>query len=136
MQRNESDPLTLIRTYLSSRDSALFAVDAEFRFMSQSEPLRGRRAIDTILRMLYDEMFSEVELEASSLLVVGKGVVAELTFYGTNTGPLMGFPPTGKRIAVPMAAIYEVEDSHISRVRLYYDSVSITRQLGLSTVLW
>ena len=134
MQPNNT--LSLVRAYLNSRDVTLFAKDAEFRFMSQSEPLRGREAIDAILSLLFEEMFSDVRLEPSNFLATEESAVAEFVFHGVNTGPLMGLPPTGKRVVVPMVAVYEVSSSHISGVRLYFDGCSMSRQLGLATAPW
>ena len=130
------DILDLVSAHLSSRDINLFAKDAEFRFMSQSEPLRGRQAIDVILSLLFKEMFSEVRLEPFNLVAIQDGAMAEFIFYGTNTGPLMGLPPTGKKVTVPMVAVYEVRGSQITRVRLYFDGCSMSRQLGLPTAPW
>jgi predicted ester cyclase len=130
------DPLLVVQTYLHTRNSDLFALDAEFRFMSQSEPLCGRQAIDVVLRMFYQEMFSEVRLEPRILYATDKGIVAEFMFCGKNTGPLMGTLPTGKEVAIPMIGVYEVGGAHITRARLYYDTYLVAKQLGLFTELW
>ncbi len=128
--------LSLVQAYLRSQDTNLFAHDAEFRFMSQHEPLTGRQAIDVILGMLCRETFTHVRCEQVKMLGMENCVVAEFVFRGRNTGPLMGAPPTGKTVAIPMIAVCEVTGSYITRTRLYCDTCQIGRQLGLDPNSW
>jgi NTE family protein len=61
--------------------------------------------------------------------------IAEYELEGTHTGPLVTprghIPPTGMKIQAGFCDILEIVDDRIARIRSYFDSVSILRQLGL-----
>jgi predicted ester cyclase len=129
----ECNAQQIVEVYLGSQDCMLFAQDAEFRFMSHVEPLRGREAIDAILRIFFREAFSKARVEVCNMVVGKQGtVVVEFMFHGMHTGLLMGAQPTGNRVAVPMIAVFEVEQEEIKRARLYYDTRILSRQVGLA----
>ena len=62
------------------------------------------------------------------------GVIVEFDSLGTHTGPLMGIEPTGKSFRCRMAAffLFEPGGDGIVCERVYFDSGSILRQLGLA----
>lgn len=62
------------------------------------------------------------------------GVIVEFDLLGTHTGPLMGIEPTGKSFRCRMAAffLFEPGGEGIVCERVYFDSGSILRQLGLA----
>lgn len=125
------DNLQLIQAYFVSHDPTLFfAEEATYQDMSQAETVHGRAAIGGMLCALYGEIFTEVRAEPRGLVAGENAVVAEFVFHGKNTGSLGGAPPTGKTVAVPMSAVYEMADGKIQRMRLYYDSTTMARQLG------
>ena len=125
------DNLRLIQAFLGSHDpTSFYTEDATFHLMDQPEPLRGRAAIGAMLRMFYAEAFTDAHAEPRGLVADENAVVAEFVFHGNNTGSLNGMPPTGKTVAVPMIAVYEVANGRVHRGRLYYDSMSMARQLG------
>lgn len=126
------DNIKIVQGYLANHDPRFMAEDATFQDYSQPEPLRGREAIGAMLDMFYHTAFSEARAEVRNLVADDRSVVLEFTFHGVNTGSLMGMPPTGRRVEVPMCAIYDVEGGIIRRARLYYDSATMARQLGLT----
>ena len=52
---------------------------------------------------------------------------------GTHTGPLdpPGFAPTGRRWELDGVDLHEYRDGRVSRLRIAFDMLSATRQLGL-----
>ncbi|MCK4725844.1 MAG: ester cyclase [Anaerolineales bacterium] len=44
---------------------------------------------------------------------------------------MLGIPPTGKPVEIPMCVVYDVEAGIIQRGRWYYDGATMARQLGL-----
>ena len=81
--------------------------------------------------------FEDQRNEPIALHATDTGVFAEFWLLGTHTGPLLGHAATGREIRVRMVAFFEFApaDSHrpdgIVCERVYYDLLSILRQLGL-----
>lgn len=125
------DNAQLIQAFFASHDvNQFYAEDATFHDLSRPEPLRGRAAIGALLGAFYGEWFTEAHAEPRGLVAGDTAVVAEFVFHGKNTGSLNGAPPTGKVVAVPMIAVYEIAGGKIQHTRLYYDSATMARQLG------
>jgi ketosteroid isomerase-like protein len=65
----------------------------------------------------------------------GDQAVGEMTYRGTQTGPLVGpageIPPTGKSVELRGAAWITIRDGRIARFDGYYDTMSMMVQLGL-----
>lgn len=121
-----------VQAYLTNHDPQYMAENAIFRDFTQPAPFRGREAIGAMLDMFYETAFSEARAETRNLFADEARVVLEFTFHGVHTGDLMGIPPTGQRVEVPMCVIYDVAGGAIREGRLYYDSASLARQLGLA----
>lgn len=62
-------------------------------------------------------------------------VSVELVVEGTHLGPLRGLPPTGRSFCCQMSAVFVFEPSgdRIVCERVYFDSATILRQLGLAS---
>ncbi|CAG0956636.1 carboxymethylenebutenolidase [Anaerolineae bacterium] len=133
----EGDPMStqenvrFIQSLFASHDpTEFYAENATFHDLSQPAPIQGRAAIGGMMRALYGEIFTETRAEPRGLVASDNAVVAEFVFHGKNTGSLNGAPPTGKVVAVPMIAVYEISGGKIQHARLYYDSTTMARQLG------
>jgi steroid delta-isomerase-like uncharacterized protein len=65
----------------------------------------------------------------------GSTAVAEGTYRGTHTGPMMTpqgeIPATGKSIDLPFVTVFEARDGKISAHRAYWDNATFSMQLGL-----
>lgn len=57
-------------------------------------------------------------------------VIAEFDLLGTNSGPLLGQPPTGLAFRVPTIAVFFFEGDRIVNERVYLDTASMFRQIG------
>lgn len=78
----------------------------------------------------------DARTEVLSLVVQGDVAIAEVSNRGTNTGPfaLPGgeqLPPTGRSVDGLSCEIYRFRDGKIAQGRLYYDFLTVARQLGL-----
>ena len=62
----------------------------------------------------------------------GDQVAGEILWTGTNTGSLMGRPPTGKRVQVRAAAVLRAEGGKIAHLRHYLDVAGLMQQLGVA----
>ena len=113
-------------------DPSYFAEDATFTDMTNpSQPLVGRDAIGAMLATFFSGAFADGGYRTENLLIEGNRVLLEFTYLGTHTGQFGELPPTGRRVELPMMSVYHVEDGLIRWARLYYDSASLLRQLGV-----
>jgi steroid delta-isomerase-like uncharacterized protein len=75
--------------------------------------------------------FPDQRNEIHSLRHAEDSAVVEFDLLGTHLGEFAGFPPTGKEFRCRMAAIFEFHGDRIVCERVYFDSATILRQLGL-----
>ena len=58
--------------------------------------------------------FPDAQWKMEDLLADGDKVVARWTFTGTHEGQFFNIPPSGKKVAYPIIAIYRVADGKIA----------------------
>jgi steroid delta-isomerase-like uncharacterized protein len=76
--------------------------------------------------------FPDQRNELVSLRHTDDAVVVELDLLGTHLGPLAGAEPTGREFRVRMLALFIFEGEGLVCERVYFDSGSILRQIGLT----
>lgn len=75
--------------------------------------------------------FPDLKVEMRRVVSVSETVaVTEHTLSGTQDGPLFGFPPSGKRVEVDTAVIWEIVDGRIKGETVYFDVATMLRQAG------
>jgi steroid delta-isomerase-like uncharacterized protein len=80
--------------------------------------------------------FPDLSFETLSLTHNDQGFLsAEWLMKGTNTGEIMGLPPTGRSIALAGADFARIEDGQIVSLQGYFDSGSVPRSLGLDIIV-
>jgi steroid delta-isomerase-like uncharacterized protein len=62
---------------------------------------------------------------------VDDGVIVEFDLLGTHKGPLAGMAATGREFRCRMIALFLFDGDRIDCERVYFDSGTILRQLGL-----
>jgi steroid delta-isomerase-like uncharacterized protein len=77
------------------------------------------------------EAFPDQRNELRALHHTDDGVIVEFDLLGTHRGPLRGIPPTGREFRCPVVALFLFGDERIVCERVYFDSATILRQLGL-----
>ncbi len=75
--------------------------------------------------------FPDQRNEIHTLRHADDAVVVEFDLLGTHLGTFAGFDPTGRTFRCRMAAIFEFVGDRIVCERIYFDSGTILRQLGL-----
>ena len=75
--------------------------------------------------------FPDQRNEHARLYHADDAVIVEFDLLGTHRGPLRGIPPTGKAFRCPVTAFFIFEGDRIVCERVYFDSATILRQLGL-----
>ena len=76
--------------------------------------------------------FPDLRITPEDILSSGDKVVARATATGTNQGPFMGMPPTGKPIEVQLIDIIRFADDGLAREHWgVFDSMKMMQQLGV-----
>ncbi len=73
----------------------------------------------------------DLELTIEEMVSTGDKVWARMTARGTNHGPFMGFPPTGKRFAITVMDVCRFEDGKVVEHWGVPDRFALLHQLGL-----
>jgi steroid delta-isomerase-like uncharacterized protein len=76
--------------------------------------------------------FPDQRNELISLRHADDAVIVEFDLLGTHRGPLRGIPPTGRAFRCRMTALFEFAGERIVCERVYFDQLTILRQLGLA----
>jgi steroid delta-isomerase-like uncharacterized protein len=78
--------------------------------------------------------FPDQRNELIALHQAEDAVIAEFNLLGTHLGSFRGLPPTGRAFSCRMLAIFEFEPEGDGIVceRVYFDSATIQRQLGVA----
>jgi len=75
--------------------------------------------------------FSEIRASVDDLVAEGDKVAAHATFTATNTGSLLGFPPTGKAAVMSALALFTFVDGRIRTLIFMPDMFGLLVALGL-----
>jgi steroid delta-isomerase-like uncharacterized protein len=76
--------------------------------------------------------FPDQRNELIALHHTDDAVIVEFDLLGTHRGTYRGLPPTDRAFRCRMAAIFEFEGEGIVCERVYFDSATILRQLGIA----
>ncbi len=111
-----------------------FAEDGTYTDPTTAGPLAGA-AIAAYAQSLWDA-FPDLSFETLSLTHDDHGLVStEWLLKGTNTGPVMGLPPTGRSITVAGADFARIKDGRILCLQGYFDGGAVPRALGLDIIV-
>lgn len=85
----------------------------------------------------WTQAFPDAKGTVGTAVASGDTVVLEITWEGTQTGPLQGpggtIPPSGKRAIVPAVQVLQLEGGKIKEMRHYFDLMGMLQQLGAGT---
>ena len=76
--------------------------------------------------------FPDQRNELIALHHADDAVIAEFDLKGTHEGPLGGLPPTGRSFTCRMVALFLFEEDRLVGERVYFDTATILRQLGIA----
>ena len=114
---------------------ALMTEDIELRDGGWPKPMRGhadvREFLKSIWRAMPDMTFEPI---SGPYVIPGEPRIAvHWRGWATLTGPLEppGFAPTGRRWEIDGIDVHEYRDGRVCKVRIAYDTLSVSRQLGL-----
>ena len=82
----------------------------------------------------WKQAFPDATGTVTSACASGDEAVLEVTWKGTQTGPLTTadgtFPASGKRQETPAAIVFTFEGDKIKESRHYFDSMTLLKQIG------
>lgn len=115
------------------RFRALLTTGSLYNEVGTGRQLRGEAEILPALQG-WKKAMPDVKGTVTSAFASGNKAVLEVTWEGTQTGPLDGpggtLPPSGKRQTTPAAWVFEFEGNKVKESRQYFDMMSLMQQLG------
>jgi steroid delta-isomerase-like uncharacterized protein len=131
----ENNKVTALRWYESVFNSGKLELIEElfadnFLDHDPSNPLPGYGG----LRMLvstYRGAFPDLHLSIEDIITEGDKIVTRFTGRGTHKGPLLGMPPTGRKVTITAIDILRFEDGKIVEHWGNQDLLGMMQQLGV-----
>jgi steroid delta-isomerase-like uncharacterized protein len=80
----------------------------------------------------WKQAFPDAQGTITRKMIDSKNGAAEIVWRGTNSGSLMGQPPTGKSVNVRAVLVIESNGSAITRATHYIDVAGMMAQLGVA----
>jgi len=80
---------------------------------------------------MFATAFPDGKIDVQRVHVAGDTAIVEFIGRGTHKGDLMGIPPTGKSISIPVVDILEIRDGKIHTEREVMDFAHMMQQLGV-----
>lgn len=79
----------------------------------------------------FEGAFPKYELFIEEIMTEGNKVLIQARATGTNTGQFNGIPPTGRKMDLPFAIRYTIENNTITDHWLIADQMLLLEQLGI-----
>ena len=83
------------------------------------------------LVQIYRDAFPDLIVTLENIVAEGDTVVARWTAKGTNTGEMMGMPPTGNAFEATGMNLFRLEADKVAEVWTNFDDLGMMQQLGL-----
>ena len=133
--------LDVVQSYLNAwiaRDAdqilGTMTEDGTYEDPSTRQPISGE-AVRAYVTGLW-AAFPDLTFEKQSVGEMGPDMVAaQWIMKGTNTGSMMGLPPTGKTVTLRGSDFFKLRDGKIQSVTGYFDPGEVPRQLGLNVIV-
>ena len=108
-----------------------FGEIAQYRDEAWGDSYPGRDGV----RSYYEQLMAalpDLEIQIRQQHVTDDNVLLEVLICGTHLGLWRGLPATGRRVEVPICAVYSFDDAdRLAAERIYYDRATVLRQLGV-----
>jgi steroid delta-isomerase-like uncharacterized protein len=87
------------------------------------------------VRAFYDESLRalpDLRIDVRRRYESDEAVIIEEVIRGTHLGTWRGLPPTGRRVEIPLCAIFTFDgDDRLAGEKIYYDRAMVLQQLGV-----
>jgi len=92
--------------------------------------LEGLDEIERIYALWF-RAFPDLSTTITDIVIDGQRAVLLIDIAGTQSGDFLGLPPTGRKVQVPGAFIYEFKDGRIQHERRILDFTGVLVQVGV-----
>ncbi|MEM0443184.1 MAG: ester cyclase [Candidatus Caldarchaeum sp.] len=75
--------------------------------------------------------FPDMHIHVDDIFTAGDKLCYRMTISGTNSGDLMGLPPTNKKISIRTIGVMRFRDGKVVEEWENYDELGMLRQLGV-----
>jgi len=99
-----------------------------YEIIATGEVYDGRAEVESYYAKTR-QAFPDQRHEMIALRHSDDAIITEFWLLGTHLGPLQGIPPTGKTFRVRMTAYFIFEGEQLVCERIYFDVLSMLRQL-------
>lgn len=110
---------------------ATFGEIAQYDDEAWGEHHTGRDGVRSFYESLMKAL-PDVEILVQYRYVTDDAIILEVVIRGTQLGAWRGLPATGRRVEIPLCAVYTFDmDDRLAGERIYYDRGTVLRQLGV-----
>ncbi|EHN09319.1 hypothetical protein PAI11_38660 [Patulibacter medicamentivorans] len=129
----------LVREHMESENEHAYDVTIgtfhhpRYELIATGDVFDGEQAVRRYFRETRTA-FPDQRNELIALHHAADAVIVEFWLRGTHLGPFRGLPATGRDFTARMAAffVFEGESDRLVTERVYFDSATILRQLGVA----
>ncbi len=125
---------TIIRQHADAENQhdveATIATFHQPRYEVNGQPSDGAQAVRELLQGLMNG-FPDLHAELGKMRHADDAVFGETILTGTHDGEWAGIPPSGRRVEVPVAAIFEFDEDRLLCEKVYMDFAAVLTQIGV-----
>ena len=100
------------------------------RYEMNGDPSDGDAAVRELLQGMMNGL-PDLHAEIGKMRHADDAVIIEGLITGTHDGEWAGIPPTGRRVEVPAAAIFEFDEDRLLCEKVYMDFAAVLTQIGV-----
>ena len=100
------------------------------RYEVNGEPSDGEDAVRELLQGFMQGL-PDLHIEMGKMRHADDAVFGEGLITGTHDGEWAGIPPTGRRVEVPVLAIFEFDEDRLLCEKVYMDFAAMLTQIGM-----
>jgi predicted ester cyclase len=128
---------TLVAGWLRAAEQAdfiqmLIAESAPHVVVHSPFGLRGGQNLAQEMHVQLARAFPDMTLTLDGEVYDQDRVALQFTLDGTNTGPILGLPPTGRGVTMPIALVCRIEENRIAEMWFYANLMAPIIQQRLS----
>ena len=131
-----ADPTSIAREYIDAwnrRDWTRYRelMHADYSYTGGDGQRQDGPGAGMAVGQMFANAFPDGKIDIKQIHATGDVAVVEFVGLGTHKGDLMGVPPTGKQISLPVCDIVTVRDGTVYAEREYMDMATMMQQLGV-----